>query len=116
MWSGNYKSWLEAENKSSGYDENSILEKVRNSVLKVKSGQAAYERDSVAFDTLEYSQELLDIFKTISFESGGVLNVVDFGCSLGSMYYQYRNLLSDIKELNWNIVEEAILWNVESNL
>src|SRR6187431_804796 len=47
---GNYQSWDEARRASVGYDAPAILEKVRVATLKVISGEAACERDSVAFD------------------------------------------------------------------
>jgi len=38
--------------------------------------------------------------------SGNKLNVLDFGGSLGSSYYQNKNFLKDVQELNWSIVEQ----------
>lgn len=49
-WQGNYQTWKEAENTSTGYDSDEIIQKVRASLLKVKNGEAIYERDSVIFD------------------------------------------------------------------
>ena len=40
---------------SSGYDSQLILDKVLTSTLKVKNGEAAYERDSVLFDEIQYA-------------------------------------------------------------
>ncbi|HEY0030050.1 MAG TPA: methyltransferase, TIGR04325 family [Bacteroidia bacterium] len=106
-WFGNYSSWAEAKKKCTGYDNKEILTKVKAAVLKVKFGEAVYERDSVLFDKIQYSQPLLDAFKLIAKEQQGNLNVIDFGGSLGSSYFQNRNLLSDLKSLQWNIVEQA---------
>lgn len=105
-WFGNYKTWSEAKEKCTGYDDSSILEKVKSAVSKVKNGEAVYERDSVLFDKIEYSQPLLDAFKNIADESNGELHVVDFGGSLGSSYFQNKPFLKDIKELKWSIVEQ----------
>ena len=47
---GNYSSWAEARANSTGYDSEVILNKTKDALLKVKRGEAAYERDSVTFD------------------------------------------------------------------
>ena len=53
--SGDYRSWGEAMAASTGYDTEIILEKTKTALLKVKNGEAAYERDSVAFDEIQYA-------------------------------------------------------------
>src|SRR3989338_10464854 len=60
-FSGNYKSWEEALKHSNGYDASVILEKVKIAALKVKRGEAAFERDSVAFSKEEYVWPVLAI-------------------------------------------------------
>jgi len=37
----------------------------------------------------------------------GVLNVLDFGGSLGSSYFQNRELLKILPTIRWNVVEQA---------
>ena len=54
-WYGNYKSWEEATKRSIGYDDVQILNKVKDALMKVKNGEAIYERDSVLFDKIRYS-------------------------------------------------------------
>lgn len=105
-WTGNYPSWEAARAKCSGYDTAAILEKVKQATLKVKKGEAAYERDSVNFDEVQYSALLTGALKTILEEQHGRLRMVDFGGSLGSSYYQNRQLLATAKELSWNVVEQ----------
>jgi len=51
---GNYKNWSKASKDAVGYDSPAIIDKVKNSSLKVRDGRAAYERDSVPFKTKEY--------------------------------------------------------------
>ncbi|MBN2143137.1 MAG: glycosyltransferase, partial [Candidatus Aureabacteria bacterium] len=58
-WSGNYPSWEAALHDSKGYDSPDIFTKLKTASLKVKSGEAVYERDSVLFDKIEYSWPLL---------------------------------------------------------
>jgi len=56
---GNYASWANAQQVSTGYNSDLILEKVKDALLKVKRGEAVYERDSVLFDEVQYSWPLL---------------------------------------------------------
>ncbi len=105
-WSGNYKTWEEARAKCSGYDSHVILEKVKRSVLQVKEGIAAYERDSVIFDKIHYSYPLLASLMWIATQKGRRLNVLDFGGSLGSTYFQNKTFFDPLEEVNWCIVEQ----------
>lgn len=107
-WFGNYSSWELAKKESSGYNANEILEKVKQSLLKVKNGEALYERDSVLFDKIEYSWPLLAGLMWIAAQNNGNLNVLDFGGSLGSTYFQNRKFLKTIKNVKWNIVEQEL--------
>lgn len=99
-------TWEEARMASTGYDTDLILNKVRDSLLKVKRGEAVYERDSVLFDEIRYSWPLLAALLWIATQKENQLNLVDFGGSLGSTYFQNRNFLAHLKELRWSIVEQ----------
>ncbi len=105
-FSGNYKSWEEALKHSAGYDTDVILEKVKNSALKVKRGFAFFERDSVAFGKPEYVWPVLAILLWVASQKNNSLNVVDFGGSLGSIYFQHKKFLSGMNELKWSVVEQ----------
>lgn len=105
-WFGNYTTWAEAQNLCTGYDAGNILDRVKTSVLKVKNGEAAYEQDSVLFDEIQYSPDLLDTFKAIAQENNHKLSIVDFGGSLGSSYFQNKTFLKELKELKWNVIEQ----------
>ncbi|WP_324172642.1 TIGR04325 family methyltransferase [Sulfurimonas sp.] len=106
-WKGNYITWQEAQNDSTGYDTDKILQTVKNSLLKVKNGDAVYERDSVIFDEIQYSWQLLTglMFCAAKMEGGG-LKVLDFGGSLGSTYYQNKKFLDKLDDVSWGIVEQ----------
>jgi len=104
--SGDYSSWGEALAASTGYDSEIILEKTRAALLKVKSGEAAYERDSVLFDEIQYAWPLLAGLMWVAAQSGGRLNVLDFGGSLGSTYFQNRRFLERLPAVRWNIIEQ----------
>jgi putative methyltransferase (TIGR04325 family) len=103
---GTYKSWAEAKQYSTGYDADAIVEKVRDALLKVKEGKAVHERDSVLFDKVEYSWQLLAGILWVGAQRGNRLTVLDYGGSLGSTFFQNRKFLKDIIHLNWNIVEQ----------
>lgn len=103
---GHYASWQDAAEASGGYDTDVIMNKVKAALLKVKNGEAVYERDSVLFDKVEYSWPLLAGLLWIASRNGNILNLVDFGGALGSSYYQNRQFLGHLSMLRWNIVEQ----------
>lgn len=103
---GNYLNWDEAKRASTGYDSDRILNKVKDSLFKIKTHEAVYERDSVLFDKIEYSWPLLAGLMWIAANENGKLNLIDFGGSLGSSYFQNRVFLQTLKEVEWNIVEQ----------
>lgn len=92
--------------KSEGYDSEEILKKVTASASLVKNGLAIYERDSMLFDHIEYSFPLLAGLLWIAGRKKGSLNVMDFGGSLGSSYFQNKLFLDTLSEVNWCIVEQ----------
>lgn len=105
-FSGEYKDWKTAQNFSSGYDSEIILNKTKDALLKVKNGEAVYERDSFLFDKMQYSWPLLASLLYVASANDNRLNLLDFGGSLGSSYYQNRIFLKSLKKLTWNIVEQ----------
>lgn len=105
-WHGNYDSWEGANRDTTGYDQKEILEKVKGALLKVKNGEAVYERDSVLFEFIQYSWPLLAGLMFASAKCKGAVRVLDFGGSLGSTYYQNRRILNKIGEVSWNVVEQ----------
>jgi len=105
-WRGNYSSWEAANKKCTGYNASHILDKVIQSSLKVKDGGVAYERDSVTFDKIIYSFPVLAGLMWIAARNDGRINVLDFGGSLGSSYFQNKKFLESLKEFNWCIVEQ----------
>lgn len=104
---GDYASWGEAIAASAGYDSDIILEKTRDSLLEVKNGTAVYERDSVIFNEVQYSWPILAGLMWAAARNGGNLNVLDYGGSLGSTYFQNRAFFSGLGQVRWNIIEQA---------
>jgi len=103
---GSYKSWEEAAALCTGYDAESILDKVLEATLKVKRGEAAFERDSVLFDEIQYSWPVTAALMWAAARNNGELHVLDFGGSLGSSYFQNRKFLSKLRRNSWTVVEQ----------
>lgn len=106
-WFGNFSSWNDAQSRCLGYDADTILQKVTSSLLQVKEGIAIYERDSMLFDKIEYSWPLLSgLLRAFVDDKCNELNIIDFGGSLGSTYYQNKFFLGNLN-YQWNIVEQS---------
>lgn len=106
IWKGDYSSWQHAASHCCGYDSSVILNACKASLLKVKNGTAAYERDSVIFPEVQYSWGLLCGLQLAAARNKGRLSVLDFGGSLGSSYYQNRSFLRHMVDTEWSIVEQ----------
>ncbi|XDD41526.1 methyltransferase, TIGR04325 family [Leptospira sp. WS60.C2] len=111
-FTGNYRTWEEASSLCSGYDSDNIIQKVKESLQLVRDGKAVYERDSVIFDEIQYSQPLLIGLLFSASLNEGRLKVLDFGGSLGSTYFQNRKFLSRLNHLEWSIVEQEKFVNL----
>lgn len=103
---GFFDTWQDVLKQSRGWNSPHILDKVCTNLLKVKKGEAVYERDSVLFDKIQYSWSLLAGLLKVAVENNGILRVADFGGSLGTTYFQNREFLSGLKKLEWNIIEQ----------
>ena len=106
IFEGPFSSWEEAERGSAGYNSDLILEKVLKATLSVKKGEAVHERDSVLFNDIQYSWPVLSGLMWTAARFGGRLSVLDFGGSLGSSYFQNRNFLSSLNDLQWSVIEQ----------
>jgi len=106
-FSGDYPSWQAALNAAGGYDTPMILKRVREAALKVKRGEAVFERDSVCFDHEEYRWPTLACLLRVAAENGGKLRVLDFGGSLGSFYFQHKKHFQHLKQVRWAVVEQS---------
>lgn len=105
-WFGDYPNWQAAEAVCGGYNSAEIFEKVKQSSLKVRDGEGAFERDSVVFYEPETHEELIKWLKNIA-DTEGVVRILDFGGALGSTYFQHRNILKQYKNLIWCVVEQG---------
>lgn len=114
-WHGNYRSWEDAAKRCPGYNSREIFERVRSSTLKVKSGEAKFERDSVTFDEPEYSFPVLSALLWIANLNNNKIRVLDFGGALGSIYFQNRVFLDSVSEVKWNVVEQKDFIEIGKN-
>lgn len=105
LWEEFSGNWEEAEKVCSGYGEASILEKVKAATMKVKNGEAAYERDTVLFEKQVYNWPLLSSLQYV-FQHGEYLRIIDFGGALGSTYFQHRSYIDSLEFFHWYIVEQ----------
>ncbi len=103
---GPFASWEDATAKSTGYDADDILARVLDATLKVRRGEAAYERDSVLFDRIDYVWPVTAGLMWAAARANGRLDVLDFGGSLGSSYFQHARLLAALAEVRWGVVEQ----------
>lgn len=105
-FAGTHRDWNSALAASHGYDSEAIFEKTRDAALKVARGEAAYERDSVLFNRVEYSFAVIAALLRCALADGGRLRVLDFGGSLGTSYRQFKAFRPPVRELHWSIVEQ----------
>jgi putative methyltransferase (TIGR04325 family) len=101
-----YANWEETLAHCTGYDAAIIFQKVLDALLKVKRGEAVYERDSVLFDRIHHAFPVLAGLLRVALAQGGELRVVDFGGSLGSSYFAAQEFLAPVRRLRWAIVEQ----------
>ena len=97
---GSYSTWKEADALSNGYGNMDILEKVLSSTMKVKNGEAVYERDSVIFYQIEYSWPILTGLMWAAAQNCGCLKILDFDGSLGSSYFENRLFLNSLQNFH----------------
>lgn len=105
-WFGNYSSWEALTSISGGYESGNILDITKKALLKVKNGEAVYERDSVLFDKKIYPHAVISALLYTAIECDKTLNVIDFGGSLGSTYFQVRDLIPAGVNIHWSVVEQ----------
>lgn len=107
-WKGNYLSWNEALTHSEGYDDTISFNRIKVAALKVKNGEAVFERDGKLFYQPEYNWLLMKYLQKIDSEKiSAKLSILDFGGALGSTYFQHLWLLKDMPNFSWNVVEQA---------
>ncbi|MFT3901812.1 MAG: methyltransferase, TIGR04325 family [Niabella sp.] len=107
-WHGRYDDWDKVEKMATGYDSKVILKRVSDAAMKVKTGQAVYERDAVEYHEIEVAYPLLSTLLWISSQNSNRLSVLDYGGSLGTSYRQNFPFLKHVSHLEWRIVEQEM--------
>lgn len=102
---GDYATWAGASARSTGYDAEHILDRAVAAARAVRSGDAAWERDTVLFLEEACHEPLLKALRTAAARDGR-LSVLDFGGALGSTWWQHRRWLADVPDLRWSVVEQ----------
>jgi putative methyltransferase (TIGR04325 family) len=106
-FTGDYADWRAAAAASTGYGADVIFERSRDAALKVKRGEAVFERDGVLFDHVQYSLPVMAALLRVALANGGRLSVLDFGGGFGSSFRQFRSFLDEPQpRLCWSIVDQ----------
>jgi len=98
-------SWSQALVRGSGYDSVEILAQVQSATEQVLRGEAVFERDSILFHRAEYRWPILAGLLSVAARDGA-LRVLDFGGSLGSVFWQHREFLHAL-DITWGVVEQS---------
>lgn len=108
VFSGPLPSWDRASADASGYGTPQVLERVAEAARAVRDGRAAYERDGVLMDRVEYSFPVLATLLLAAARNDRRLAVLDIGGSLGGTYRECRPCLREaVDHLDWRVVEQA---------
>ena len=101
-----FKNWDDASSNATTYNTSEVFQKTLNAARLVRDGKAAYERDSVLFDKVQYDWNLLSSLLLIA-NIQKKLNVVDFGGALGTSFRQNKKFLDILQTpKKWAVVEQ----------
>jgi putative methyltransferase (TIGR04325 family) len=108
VWlSKKYESWRDAKINSLGYENINVFNKIKK-IYEIqgvrKKFYEFYERDGILFDSKIYDSKILNFIKKIKKKKKSI-SILDFGGSLGSIYFSNYNYISK-NNLTWNIVEQ----------
>ena len=107
VFRGPFPSWDQAAASAAGYGSADVLQRVAESARKVRDGLAAYERDGVVLDRVEFSFPVLATLLLAAAKNQRKLTVLDIGGSLGGSYRECRPCLRvAVDSLQWLVVEQ----------
>jgi putative methyltransferase (TIGR04325 family) len=104
IWRSHGDSWEQAIARGR-YSDRHILDEVRDATRAVTTGHAAYARDGVTFDAIQYSWPVLATLLKAATDAGRPIHVVDFGGGLGTSYHQNKAFAGSAIG-SWHIVEQ----------
>jgi putative methyltransferase (TIGR04325 family) len=82
-----------------------ICQKCLIASLKVRGGEAIYERDGALFYDNEQEGGLVAAMLNVK-ELSGSLSVIDFGGSFGTTFLRHKKYLCEVGLVAWDIVEQ----------
>jgi putative methyltransferase (TIGR04325 family) len=104
--SGRYSKWSDALCRCEGYNTDKIIDATLVAAKSVMQGQAVYSRDGELFDQVAYSWPVTTALMWVAAQNKGNLNILDFGGSFASSYFQNKKFLVDLTNIHWHIVEQ----------
>ena len=107
-WHGRYQTWTQALEQTTGYNATTVLQRVSTAALKVKNGQAIYERDGIALSHVEVFYPLLSALLLVASRHNNQLSLIDYGGSLGTSYRQNLPYLQHLNSLQWHLIEQPM--------
>jgi putative methyltransferase (TIGR04325 family) len=110
-FTGSFSNWKLAKKKSYGYNHHVIINKKKESFIKVLKGEAKYERDTFLFYKDNPDKELISIISKIK----GKINICDFGGSFASTYFQNIKFLNSGR-ITWNVIEQKKIVKIAKKL
>lgn len=107
-----FATWEDALKRShefgGDYEDAKILDQVDEGIQKVRNGEAEYEQDGVVSYVKNNNWQLLSALfyvNSVLAGKGQKISVLDMGGALGSTYFRYRDMITDI-EADWCVVEQ----------
>lgn len=98
--------WEDARSRARGYGDREIVAKVVAATRMVAEDPDAWERDSVVFRGRDPHWQILSSLLLAWTDADSAFHVVDFGGSLGSLWWRHRTLLAGRGKILWTVVEQ----------
>jgi putative methyltransferase (TIGR04325 family) len=111
IFKGGFDSWLCAVSNSTGYNDQKIFDKVLKASLSIKDRDDKYERDSIIFEGNDYPWSVLGPLLWIAHKFNGTLSVIDYGGSLGNVFFRSSKVLESLDSVNWVVIEQEKFCN-----
>ena len=109
---GPYQNWEIAQQNSKGWNDERILDKIVLNTDFCLNNPGYYERDGEVLSDENYPKKIVEFLNETIIDNDVVL---DYGGSLGSLYYQIRSKIN-LKILNWVILEQKIFFEASKKI
>lgn len=111
IFKGGFDNWSDAASNSTGYSDQKIFDKVLSASLSIVGRDDKYERDSIIFEGNDYPWSMLGPLLWIAQKFDGALSVIDYGGSLGNLYFRSSKVLESLDSVNWVVIEQENFCN-----